>query len=1013
MTDPSNSRTDPVTNRELPTQTTESDKGLIVSLEFKAGSNRMDDTLLSQSETGLCVDLANRQSPGTMCTKETMRRTTRKYFVPRQGSGESTPHPALISSLFPKVPPVLRFVDEGCKLESLPWEFRRLLRWRASMLTPAVVRQALLRSGFRVSKLTSATEDLETIVLSIHVLPTCFASNGTYGRKVNHLPCSFQLGRKDRLWKNLVHMQMRCGKDSFNFMPQTFCLPTDLDALKKVWDEEGAAQRWILKPNTTFRFTRIPCVIFMKMRFDLLYEARQTLNDVVRYLARPFLINESKFDLRIYVYISSINPLRVYIHEDGLVRFASQKYTNSSRCLGNRFIHLTNYSINRLNSEYVSNTNDQATKGHKWSLRALWAYLRSQGISPAPVWSSIKDVVVKTAISTEAAFNAAVNSYCNHACSVHEVFGFDIFLDEDLQPWLLEVNVSPSMHSDSPLDAKIKGNMVRDMLNISGLHLPEPSDTNSHTVIPSCVVKSPVIRHQSSEFTDSVLRNPSPAVHFYSNGTMITPIIGTADADSSLGVTEQRLKNAGDMESSSPTIGRPTKKVRIPSHEWVIDSRLHLTQLSSDEREKRRYYIKRAIQYDFPKCSLYTPATGYRTSPATPNSIGSSPGMGNNNYQYSPESVSSKSSSIRSVGSTRIVGFQTSASSMGTVNNLPNCTVQSNISTPTPKSSATHGGHDDGDFIVAVADDDSDSNDNTGDDGDDDDGDDDDDDADDDDDDDVDYDNDDDGDDDDDDDDDEDLCTRNAKYSEVQLSDNTNNMCKKTARSMGIGPSSPDLRSHRVQNPNIFPGQNKETSNKPPTAPLSVRARISSKQSNEMRTGSNTPTCRSTHRSGYCSGTESPVKPHTLPRVRLASATADILECLTPSDLRILIGMVDELERAGGFECIFPPPSAGLAVRYLSYFEAPRYSNLLCIAYLQKYADDKEKGIEMLRKHCAKNVHLISSAQGDEVPRENQWHRYVRNKKLPGKERSPTVATTSPGQTGKSSHHRISQLAQS
>ncbi|OON23168.1 hypothetical protein X801_00919 [Opisthorchis viverrini] len=53
--------------------------------------------------------------------------------------------------------------------------------------------------------------------------------------------------------------------------------------------------------------------------------------------------------------------------------------------------------------------------------------------------------------------------------------------------------------------------------------------------------------------------------------------------------------------------------------------------------------------------------------------------------------------------------------------------------------------------------------------------------------------------------------------------------------------------------------------------------------------------------------------------------------------------MVDELERAGGFECIFPPSSAGLAVRYLSYFEFPRYANLLCVAYLQKFAQDKEE----------------------------------------------------------------------
>ncbi|VDO91493.1 unnamed protein product [Schistosoma mattheei] len=111
--------------------------------------------------------------------------------------------------------------------------------------------------------------------------------------------------------------------------------------------------------------------------------------------------------------------------------------------MGNRYIHLTNYSINRLNSEYISNTNEFATKGHKWSLRAFWTYLKAKGISPAPIWSNIKDVVVKTIISTEAAFNTAVNIYCNHSFSVHEIFGFDIFLDEDLQPWLLEVNVSP------------------------------------------------------------------------------------------------------------------------------------------------------------------------------------------------------------------------------------------------------------------------------------------------------------------------------------------------------------------------------------------------------------------------------------------------------------------------------------------------------------------------------------------------------------------------------------------
>jgi len=46
---------------------------------------------------------------------------------------------------------------------------------------------------------------------------------------------------------------------------------------------------------------------------------------VHRYLARPYLINDSKFDMRVYVYVSSYDPLRLYVFEDGLARFASMK----------------------------------------------------------------------------------------------------------------------------------------------------------------------------------------------------------------------------------------------------------------------------------------------------------------------------------------------------------------------------------------------------------------------------------------------------------------------------------------------------------------------------------------------------------------------------------------------------------------------------------------------------------------------------------------------------------------
>ena len=69
---------------------------------------------------------------------------------------------------------------------------------------------------------------------------------------------------------------------------------------------------------------------------------------ISRYLADPLLINGHKFDLRIYVLVTSYEPLRIYIYKEGLVRFASEEY-NMKDFKNNLFTHLTNYSINKKN----------------------------------------------------------------------------------------------------------------------------------------------------------------------------------------------------------------------------------------------------------------------------------------------------------------------------------------------------------------------------------------------------------------------------------------------------------------------------------------------------------------------------------------------------------------------------------------------------------------------------------------------------------------------------------------
>ncbi|PNJ36573.1 TTLL4 isoform 20, partial [Pongo abelii] len=88
----------------------------------------------------------------------------------------------------------------------------------------------------------------------------------------------------------------------------------------------------------------------------------------------------------------------------------------------------------------------------------------------------IKDVVVKTIISSEPYVTSLLKMYVRRPYSCHELFGFDIMLDENLKPWVLEVNISPSLHSNSPLDISIKGQMIRDLLNLAGFVLPNAED---------------------------------------------------------------------------------------------------------------------------------------------------------------------------------------------------------------------------------------------------------------------------------------------------------------------------------------------------------------------------------------------------------------------------------------------------------------------------------------------------------------------------------------------------------
>jgi len=193
---------------------------------------------------------------------------------------------------------------------------------------------------------------------------------------------------------------------------------------------------------------------------------------ISEYLGSPMLVAGHKFDLRVYVLVVSMEPLRVYIYHEGLVRFATQKYTMSSTA---KHAHLTNFSLNKSSSNFAAAKELGDTTGYKQSFSALTKHLIEMGCDPKAVWADVHAVCLKTIIAS------------HHHCTPHpgcfQLLGFDVMIDKNLKAWVIEVNAGLSLSYDtSDLDAQIKGNAIVDILNIVGIAaMPPPAPASDDT----------------------------------------------------------------------------------------------------------------------------------------------------------------------------------------------------------------------------------------------------------------------------------------------------------------------------------------------------------------------------------------------------------------------------------------------------------------------------------------------------------------------------------------------------
>ncbi|XP_017041877.1 tubulin polyglutamylase TTLL13 [Drosophila ficusphila] len=278
-------------------------------------------------------------------------------------------------------------------------------------------------------------------------------------QQINHFPGMIEICRKDLLSRNLNRM-LKLYPQDYKIFPKTWMLPADYgDAMNYALNHK---RTFILKPDSGAQGRGIWLTNDLKTIGPHERLICQT------YVHRPLLIDGYKFDLRVYTLITSVDPLRIFVYNEGLARFATNKYVEPTPGNANDlYMHLTNYSVNKRNSHYELCDNDDC--GSKRKLSAINNWMRRRNYDVDEFWSNVDDVIIKTVLS---AWPVLKHNY--HACfpghdkiqACFEILGFDILVDWKLKPYILEVNHSPSFHTNEQVDREVKRPLIRDTLNL-------------------------------------------------------------------------------------------------------------------------------------------------------------------------------------------------------------------------------------------------------------------------------------------------------------------------------------------------------------------------------------------------------------------------------------------------------------------------------------------------------------------------------------------------------------------
>lgn len=289
-----------------------------------------------------------------------------------------------------------------------------------------------------------------------------------------HFPNHYELTRKDLMVRNIKRYRRELEHDGnplaerdehghyihLDFIPVTYLLPADYNIFVEEF-RRNPSYTWIMKPAGKAQGVGIFLINKLsqikKWSKDTKGNPVTTSKEVYvisRYIQDPLLIGGKKFDLRLYVLVTSYRPLKAYMYRLGFCRFCTVQYTPHMSEIDNMFVHLTNVAIQKHGDEYNS------CHGGKWTVSNLRLYIEGTRGKEASdkLFDDIHWLIVHSL--------KAVQNVMSSDRHCFEVYGYDIIIDNNLKPWLIEVNASPSLSHTTTNDRAMKMSLIYDTLRM-------------------------------------------------------------------------------------------------------------------------------------------------------------------------------------------------------------------------------------------------------------------------------------------------------------------------------------------------------------------------------------------------------------------------------------------------------------------------------------------------------------------------------------------------------------------